>query len=216
MSKKSRSVATRVSPRELNRSRMRRAILDGARRAFLAEGYSVSMDRIAEEAAVARKSIFNLFRSKDELFAAVLSEAVVHSVNDPVLDSDAEFERVLSDFATHYLEIALSPEMIALGRLVYAEYQRFPELIGRLSNSVFGQSITKVAHYFERLAASGRYNIGDPAAAAERFLSSVMGRERQRRLLGGTPRTPAQMRQYVDEAVRGFIFGVNPARRRSR
>jgi AcrR family transcriptional regulator len=200
----------------LNRTRLRRAILDGARRAFLAEGYGVSMDRIAQESAVARKSIFNLFRSKDDLFTAVLSEAVVHSVDDPILDSDGNIERVLGDFAAHYLEIALSAEMIALSRLVYAEYQRFPTLIGRLSTSVFGQSIARVSHYFERLAASGRIAKLDPDMAAERFLSSVMGRERQRRLLGGPSRSPAQMRQYVEEAVRGFMHGIAVNRRKAR
>jgi TetR/AcrR family transcriptional regulator, mexJK operon transcriptional repressor len=209
MSKRPSAAKSKVTARAMNSSRIRRAILDGARRAFLRDGYTVSIEKIAVEAGTARKTIFNLFRSKDELFAAVLSEAVVHAVDARALDSDGDIEAVLRDFARHYLSVTLSEEMISLSRLVNAEYQRFPELIGRLSTDFFMQMIPRLSRYFVRLMESGRIIQIDPDMAAERFLCSIMGHERQRRALAAAPRSPALLRRYLDEAVRGFVHGVS-------
>lgn len=212
MSTTANTTVTKVSARSMNSSRIRRAILDGARKAFLSEGYTVSIDKIAAEACVARKTIFNIFQTKDALFAAVLSESVVHAVDTSALDGDGDIEDVLRDFAKHYLSVTLSAEMISLSRLVNAEYQRFPELIGRLSTDFFGQMIPPLSRYFVRQMEAGRVIKIDPDMAAERFLCSIMGQERQRRALAASPRSAALLRRYLDEAVRGFVRGIGATR----
>ncbi|MGZ8095684.1 MAG: TetR/AcrR family transcriptional regulator, partial [Methylosarcina sp.] len=52
----------------------RQAILDAAKRAFLAHGYSgASMEAIAEAAPVSKPTLYSHFNGKQELFAAVIA-----------------------------------------------------------------------------------------------------------------------------------------------
>jgi TetR/AcrR family transcriptional repressor of mexJK operon len=197
-----------ISARSINSTRIRRAILDGARKVFLNTGYTASIDKVAAEAGVARTTIFNTFGSKDNLFSAVLSEALIHEVDVRTLDENGSLEDVLHKFAKQYVEVALSKEAILLGRLVNAEYQRFPEVIAHLSETFMTQMIPPLSRYFKQAMQSGRIVTLDPDMAAERFLASILGNERIRLGLGGTPKTPARRQKYTEEAVRGFIQGI--------
>ena len=51
----------------------RQAILNAAKRVFIAHGYSgTSMEAIAEAAPVSKPTLYNHFKGKQELFAAVI------------------------------------------------------------------------------------------------------------------------------------------------
>ena len=51
----------------------RRQILDGARRAFLANGFdAASMNEIARAAGVSKGTLYVYFKSKEELFEAIV------------------------------------------------------------------------------------------------------------------------------------------------
>ena len=52
------------------------AILEAALTTFLAKGYdAASMDTIALTAGVSKRTVYNRFRSKEELFAATIDES---------------------------------------------------------------------------------------------------------------------------------------------
>src|SRR5579862_1762104 len=52
----------------------RSAIIDAAERLFLERGFgAVSMDELAEAAGVARRTLYNQFASKEEIFREMLS-----------------------------------------------------------------------------------------------------------------------------------------------
>jgi TetR/AcrR family transcriptional regulator, mexJK operon transcriptional repressor len=205
---------TKISPRAENKRRTRRAIINAARTVFLNEGYTASIDVIAAEAMVGRQTIFNFFKTKDKLFDAVLSEAVVGSIDPEILDVNQDIEQVLRRFADRYSSIALSSEAILLGRLVNAEYLRFPELISRLSDNILSQMIPPLADYFQELKNNNQIVSLDPHLAAERFLASVLGSERMRLSLGGKPSSKAKRKRYLDEAVKYFLQGIltNPGK----
>ena len=53
----------------------RRQIIDGARRVFLAQGFdAASMGEIAREAGVSKGTLYVYFKSKEELFEAIVEE----------------------------------------------------------------------------------------------------------------------------------------------
>ena len=55
------------------RSGSRTAIIEAAERLFLERGFgSVSMDELAEAAGLARRTLYNQFSSKEEIFRAML------------------------------------------------------------------------------------------------------------------------------------------------
>src|SRR5215510_5093945 len=115
---------TKLSARAINSTRIRQAIMLSARKVFMKDGYDASIDKIAEHAGVARKTVFNIFKTKENLFAAVLSESVVHDVDLAILDRDGEMEDVLRAFAEAYVSVALSEDVVQLTRLVFAEQLR--------------------------------------------------------------------------------------------
>ncbi|MBV8170126.1 MAG: helix-turn-helix transcriptional regulator, partial [Alphaproteobacteria bacterium] len=56
----------------------RDAIVDAAERLFLARGFgAVSMDELAAAAGVARRTLYNQFASKEEIFREMLGRAAV-------------------------------------------------------------------------------------------------------------------------------------------
>ncbi|MEA2545040.1 MAG: TetR/AcrR family transcriptional regulator, regulator of autoinduction and epiphytic fitness, partial [Chloroflexota bacterium] len=64
-----------VRPR---RGGSREAIVEAAERLFLDRGFgSVSMDELAEAAGVARRTLYNQFSSKEEIFGKCSSECRV-------------------------------------------------------------------------------------------------------------------------------------------
>lgn len=56
------------SPRERKRTDTRRRIAEAGRRLFLADGYAgTTLDAIAEEAGISRRTFFSYFKSKDDV-----------------------------------------------------------------------------------------------------------------------------------------------------
>src|SRR5579885_550299 len=100
------------------------AILAAAERAFLAHGFgAVSMDAIARAAGASKATVYAHFASKEELFGAVvahLSERRFHGFSVEALDP-RDIEASLTTIATRFLDLVLSPEAIALNRVIIAE-----------------------------------------------------------------------------------------------
>jgi AcrR family transcriptional regulator len=104
--------------RVAQRRRTREAILGAAKR-LLADGHDPSIDEIAAEADVSRRTIYMYFPTLDQLVADATSGMLSERTIDPLLDSP-EFssdpvERV-DQFAVSLLEIA--PEALPLGRRI--------------------------------------------------------------------------------------------------
>ena len=63
-----------MTARKRDTSKKRDSILDAAAQAFMDEGFdNASMDRIAEIAGASKRTVYNHFPSKEDLFRAVLN-----------------------------------------------------------------------------------------------------------------------------------------------
>src|SRR5215213_9858268 len=107
------------------------AVLAAAERAFLAAGFgAVTMDAIAREAGVSKATVYAHYMSKEALFGAVvarLSERRFYGFSVEALDP-VDIEASLTAIAIRFLDLVLSPEAIALNRIIIAEVTRFPAL----------------------------------------------------------------------------------------
>src|SRR5260370_7283407 len=106
-------------------------ILAAAERAFLASGFgAVTMDRVAREAGASKATVYAHFTSKEELFGAVVahvSRRRFGGFSAEALDP-RDIVTSLTTIATRFLDLILSPEAIALNRIIIAEVTRFPAL----------------------------------------------------------------------------------------
>src|SRR2546423_13029902 len=99
-------------------------ILRGARRAFLAGGFgAVSMDAIAREAGVSKATVYAHFGSKEELFGAVIADVAEQRFSGfSALELDPrDVEPSLYTIACRFLDLVLSPEGVAVTRIMIGE-----------------------------------------------------------------------------------------------
>lgn len=119
-------------PRDLDAKEA--AIIAAARKTFLARGYDgASMDEIALAAAVSKRTVYNRFRSKEELFAATIEESCrrILPVDIDAIEKTLSTEAFTSELAHLFLRGMLHPEALALRRIASFEAGRNPPL-GRL------------------------------------------------------------------------------------
>lgn len=196
----------------------RQAILDAAFAVFARKGYSQAcVQEIAEEAGVAKLTVYNHLGDKENLFRhameaaadAVMAEnlAVVERLRDPGDDLRATME----DVGYRMLQVCCSERSRALRWLTYAQVARFPDIIevvqGRTSNRL-GEAL---ADRLARLSLSGRVRSCDPAQAAEQFLALLTGPMEARSGLGTRKVSAAETRTVAQAAVDTFLRAYGTA-----
>jgi AcrR family transcriptional regulator len=156
---------------------MRRdALLDAAVRLFGARGFAATtIDAVAAEAGVSKRTIYAHFTDKAGLFVAAVDRLHAHEWERPGDGQD------LQAMATRIVHTLHGDDAVTLHRLVMAEAWQFPELAARFYARGPRSSITALA---DCLAADG---IADARHRAEALYSLLLGEPHRRRLLGLTP-----------------------------
>jgi AcrR family transcriptional regulator len=187
----------------------RQSIVEVARRAFFRSGYGgTSMSSIAAELGGSKATLWAYFRSKEELFAAVIDDLVDRygeALNQPIpLDGDPE--AALKRLARDFMQTLFQPDIIALQRLVTGEAGRFPEL-GRLFHERGPQrALDHLGTWFEALMVQGFLRRGDPVLAARHFIALCQSGGFQLAMWGIEP-VPSEETVQTDmtEAVQTFL-----------
>jgi TetR/AcrR family transcriptional repressor of mexJK operon len=185
------------------------AILAAAERAFLAAGFgAVSMDAIAREAGVSKATVYAHFAGKEDLFGAVvvhLSERRFDGFSVEALDP-YDIETSLTTIATRFLDLVLSPEAIALNRIIIGEVSRFPTLGQVFWDAGPARTRIQVEAFLRRASEAGTLNLPDVRSAAEQFVALARGEIHQRSLLRlEDPDDPAALGAAAASAVATFL-----------
>ncbi|HLO77794.1 MAG TPA: TetR/AcrR family transcriptional regulator [Magnetospirillum sp.] len=188
----------------------RQAVVDAAQRIFLGQGYaSASMDGIAAEAAVSKRTVYNHFASKRELFQAVVTRlyAGLNEAERGGLPENDPPELVLPRFAAEVLAHMRRPEITGLIRLIIAEQPRFPELGLALHTGGKGPAVALLERYLAAQHRLGRLVVPDPWLASAQFLGGVKEAAFWPALLG---LPVAEDGHAIKAAVRGFLLAHRP------
>jgi TetR/AcrR family transcriptional regulator, mexJK operon transcriptional repressor len=185
------------------------SILTAAKRAFLAAGFgAVSMDSIAREAGVSKATVYAHFGSKEELFGAVIGrecERYFASFSAGELDP-RDVRASLTVLGGRFLELVLSPDAIALHRIITGEVTRFPALGKIFWRAGPERQRVQIEVFLRRAAASGTLAFVDARLAAEQFLSLARGEIQLRQLLHLAPEAgPHEISIAVGSAVDTFV-----------
>jgi TetR/AcrR family transcriptional regulator, mexJK operon transcriptional repressor len=185
-------------------------ILDAATAAFLADGYAATtIEAIARNCGVAKRTIYARWSGKPALFRAVLERLMARWLSDAGHWAEADdLETALSDAAARILAIALTPEAVALNRLLIAESARFPELPLMMRQAGAAEGTKRIAALLDRAIAQGVLPPRDTGFAAEQFLHLVLAGP-QRRALGLGPKLDEQQtKAWRGASVALFLKGV--------
>lgn len=192
------------------------AVLAAAERAFLAAGFgAVTMDAIAREAGVSKATVYAHYAGKEELFGAVvahLSERRFHGFSVEALDP-GDIEASLTTIAARFLDLILSPEAIALNRVIIGEVTRFPVLGEVFWAAGPERSRVQIETFLRRAAAADTLAISDARLAAEQLIALARGEIHLRSLLRlENPGDPAALRAVAARAVGTFLRAFAPRR----
>lgn len=195
--------------------RRREAIIEVARNIFLSEGYgAASMSTIAAAVGGSKATLYAYFRSKAELFGAVLTNTSedlggglgLPATPEPPCADGAELAARLTRFGRVLLTFMCRPQTVALYRLVIGEAGRFPELGETFYKAGPQEKIEQLSRLLEGGMAQGLLRADDPSRAAGDFLSLCRSRTHQHLLWGLAPEpTEAEIATDIDRAVGTFL-----------
>ncbi|MFE7743122.1 TetR/AcrR family transcriptional regulator [Nocardia sp. NPDC057455] len=190
----------------------RQAILDVAFTVFARRGYDKAcVQEIADEAGVAKPTVYNHLNDKQTLFEhAVLAAAetlAAHTlaIVDELRDPDTDLATTLTDAAYRLLEVCASDRSRALRALTYAQLAAFPDLADTVLTRTSRDIAEALADRLARLALAGRLRLTDPSEAAEQLLALLTAPLEARSRLGARTVPDTELRDIAAAAVRTFL-----------
>jgi TetR/AcrR family transcriptional regulator, mexJK operon transcriptional repressor len=180
---------------------------------FMERGFEgTSVDAVAEAAGIGKATLYARYKDKGELFAAVLQRKIDRWLAMNETDERAatgRIEDVLLVRARRTVAVALTPEAVAINRIVMAEAARFPSLAKMVHEQGWQRSNAAVAALLDQFVGNGQIQVEDTNVAADLFLSLVIGRQTRMAMLG--IETDAEhIDQRLKAAVKLFLNGVRP------
>jgi len=213
------SVLSMEFPTPAAASPKRQAIIDAATKLFLSQGFgAVSVDSIAAEANVSKRTVYSHFENKEALFSGVMTGVCERAGGQdacPLANEEAvrymPMEDLLRQTAEHVLGVITSPDAIKVYRIVVAEAQRFPQLGHDFFE--FGPAfiLQMIGGYLAEKSKFGELNINDPEQAAK-FLVGMMVFPVQMELACGIrePVSKDDVGEIVARALEAFMALYRP------
>jgi TetR/AcrR family transcriptional regulator of autoinduction and epiphytic fitness len=184
----------------------RDAIVEAAVRLFLERGFgSVSMDELAEAAGVARRTLYNQFTSKEEIFREMLLRVSgqLEDAFPPGIETQGDVEEVLRLIARMILELHGRPEYPGFLRMVVADSRQFPWIAEEFA-AVMDPQTERLARYLAHLTAIGILNCRNPMLAAHQFMG-VLNEFSLWPLMVGRQNLAVPAEEIVEETIQMFL-----------
>jgi TetR/AcrR family transcriptional regulator of autoinduction and epiphytic fitness len=203
-----------MSGKALTRSQLKhQAILEAAMNEFREAGFlSTSMDRIAERAAVSKRTVYNHFQSKEGLFRAIVELLFRRSreATDIPYDPEIPIRQQLEDLAKRELEMLADTNYIGLARTLMAEAIRSPALLQESWPEVEEREVGMPA-WLRAAVEDGQLDIDEPELAARQLVALIKAFAFWPQVIKHEPPPDAeQRRRVIDGAVSMFLARYHP------
>lgn len=188
------------------RGRSRHAIVEAAQRLFLERGFgAVSMDELAVVAGVARRTLYNQFASKEEIFKEMLLEVSgqLEDVLPPGIETQGKVEDVLRLIAHAIFDLHRRPGYLGFFRMVVADSRQFP-WIGEAFAAVMEPQMDRLARYLAHLTDVGVLDCPKPILAAHQFTGMLNEFVLWPWMLGRQS-LPVRAEDAIEESIRMFL-----------
>jgi len=197
-------------PSRLESERLSGRILDVSTALFLKDGFeATSIEAVARRAGISKRTFYHRFPGKEALFEAVVRRLIdrwTPSFDARLLEGPS-LAVTLRQIASYMLEVALSPEALALHRVVIAEAQRFPGLARILHELGAAPGIERISRLIDQRIAAGELRPIDSRFAAEQFILMVVSGPRRRALGLGAMMSRAELERWLDDTLALFFAG---------
>lgn len=195
----------------------REQIIEAACRLFLENGYELtSMDAVAAEANVSKRTVYSHFQSKELLFTDIM-ENMCHLFGEGAIntiDSNAPPEVYLRTAARFLLSKVMDPNLQALMRAIISQVGSFPEMGEKFWLTGPGAFQSVVADYLRAQDAAGALTVPAPEVSASLFQGMVAGPHFLPMIFtGAADRSPATVEHTIEAAVSLFLAGHDASSR---
>ena len=197
----------------------REVIVHAAQKLFLQRGFgSVSMDELAEAAGVARRTLYNQFASKEEIFREMLLGLSRQLENAfPVgMETKGDVEDVLRVVACVIADLHRKPDYLGFFRMAVAERRQFPWIAEEFA-AVMDPQTERLIRYLTHLHAVGILDCRDPTLAAHQFMG-MLNEFSLWPWMMGRARIPVPDEDVIEETIRMFLsfYGRSQPKKRHR
>lgn len=185
-------------------------ILDAATALFLSEGFgATSIEAVARKARISKRTFYHRFDDKAALYRAVIQRLLQRWLPqfEEAFEAPGSLTTVLERSARRMLSLALSPEALALRRLLLAEAERFPELVEIMIATGARRGIERIAALLEAERRAGNVGIEDCTFAAMQFQEMILAVPLRRARGFGLPMTEDEQARWVRQSVSLFVGG---------
>ena len=190
-----------------------REICAAALEVFAEKGFAAAkLDEIAKRAGVSKGTLYLYFKDKEELFRAVVRDAVspnIDAVKQAVAAADLPFADLVGIFFARFADVATRVPLGAVVKMVIGESGNFPELARVWHDQVVSKALTMLAALIERAQLKGEVRAGDPRLHAFTLMGPMLMGVIYREVIepaGGEPvRLEALARQHAETVLAGLL-----------
>jgi TetR/AcrR family transcriptional repressor of mexJK operon len=185
---------------------------------FARDGYErTSVDAIAAEAGVSKRTVYSHYGDKENLFLQVLRDTydvmrdrVRDIVDRNLRDVDSVPEALTACIGEIVQTISRAPERATLIRLVISEAPHFPAILDLWHNRGI---VPIIAEPLAKLAASRRLDADDPALAAQHLSALTFGQVNNASMMGTVQLSDAEADRIITTGIAAFLRAYGPPAR---
>lgn len=186
----------------------RAAIVQAAVAEFQASGFDgTSMDQIAGRADVSKRTVYNHFPSKEDLFQEIVAELTARSnrTESFAFDGEDTLDAQLTTIGATILDAMAGDDFINLARVVLSRFLHAPELAARIHKGHKPFRVGLIS-WIETAGGEGRLNVADPDTAARQFVALLNASAFWPQVLAAQPPlTPTESEGVLRSAVSMFL-----------
>ncbi len=201
MTAKTKTPKRRKSPK-------RAAVIKAATEEFLSRGFEgTSMDRIAESANVSKRTVYDHFPSKDDLFQAIVDEILQRVEEMPVHEysADEPLDEQLREIGSLFANTITGRQFMKLSKVVIACFIQSPDWAHNTMKA-YDRLRRDMIAFFKAGKKDGRLKISNPERAAAQFCGLIKEVAFWPELMAGQkPVTSRERNAAVKEAVDIFL-----------
>ncbi|MEW5686674.1 MAG: helix-turn-helix domain-containing protein [Pseudomonadota bacterium] len=194
-------------------------IVAAALEVFAEKGFAAArLDEIARRAGVSKGAVYLYFETKDDVFRAVVSQAIAPNVGVVKAMAAAHpgpLADLLRNVVSHVAGVIETTPIGGVLKMVVGEARNFPEIARVWHDELVSQALGAVTAAIAAAQARGEVKPGDPRAYAVQLISPMLVGVLWRETfvpVGAEPfDLPALMRQHVETLLSGMLTeGARP------
>ncbi|TGG91706.1 TetR family transcriptional regulator [Natronospirillum operosum] len=185
----------------------RLSILRAAERLFCRHGVEkTSMDQVADQARVSKRTVYNHFDTKETLFHTILQQMQqpLAEEQEVVFDPQQDIEVQLRSIAEQEARLLSSEQVLSLARVAFMHMLQRPELAQQFNSGKLG-CMVYLDRFLQQAVAAGVLDIEDIDLAARQFVALLKSFIFYPQLYGLEAPDMARQQYVIQQSVDMFL-----------